>query len=70
MKNKLLILKNLKNRIVIVYLMALLGLILIRTGLGENYELQELLDKVLTIVAILGIIDDPNSEQFLENSID
>ncbi|MEE0427734.1 MULTISPECIES: hypothetical protein [Bacillota] len=50
--------------------MALLGLILIRTGLGENYELQELLDKVLTIVAILGIIDDPNSEQFLENSID
>ncbi|MFR6473338.1 MAG: hypothetical protein ACLUPE_13505 [Turicibacter sanguinis] len=70
MKNKLLILKNLKNRIVIGYLMALLGLILIRTGLGENYELQELLDKVLTIVAILGIIDDPNSEQFLENSID
>ena len=58
MKNKLLILKNLKNRIVIGYLMALLGLILIRTGLGENYELQELLDKVLTIVAILGIIDD------------
>ena len=70
MKNKLLILKNLKNRIGIGYLMALLGLILIRTGLGENYELQELLDKVLTIVAILGIIDDPNSEQFLENSID
>ena len=70
MKNKLLILKNLKNRIVIGYLMALLGLILIRTGLGENYEFQELLDKVLTIVAILGIIDDPNSEQFLENSID
>lgn len=70
MKNKLLILKNLKNRIVIGYLVALLGLILIRTGLGENYELQELLDKVLTIVAILGIIDDPNSEQFLENSID
>ena len=70
MKNKLLILKNLKNRIVIGYLVALLGLILIRTGLGGNYEFQELLDKGLTIVAILGIIDDPNSEQFLENSID
>ena len=67
MKNKLLILKNLKNRIVIGYLMALLGLILIRTGLGENYELQELLDKVLTIVAILGIIDDPNTNHFLKN---
>ena len=66
MKDRVGILINLKNRTVLTYIVvALIGPLLI-SGFVEYESLQRILDIAIQIIAILGIIDDPNTDYFLK----
>lgn len=67
MKNQLAILKNLKNRTVLTYVAIVVLAPLLVTDLVEYESLQKILEIVTQAVAILGIIDDPNTNHFLKN---
>lgn len=66
MKNQVGILKNLKNRTVITYIAIVILIPLLGTDLVEYELLQKILEIATQVVAILGIIDDPNTDHFLK----
>lgn len=66
MKNRVGILINLKNRTVVTYVMVVVIAPLLIGGLVEYELLQKILEVATQIVAILGIIDDPNTDHFLK----
>lgn len=66
MKAQLEIFKNFKNRTVLTYVAIVVLSPLLITGLVEYELLQKILEIVTQAIAILGIIDDPNTTQFLK----
>lgn len=66
MKNQFEIFKNLKNRTVLTYVAIVFFVPLLVTDLVEYESLQKILEIVTQVVAILGIIDDPNTNYFLK----
>lgn len=66
MKNRLELFKNFKNRTVLTYVAIVLLAPLLITDLVEYESLQNILEIVTQAVAILGIIDDPNTNHFLK----
>lgn len=66
MKNKVEILSNLKNRTVLTYISIVILTPFITSNLIEYESLKNILETAIQIVAILGIIDDPNTNYFLK----
>lgn len=66
MKNRVELFKNLKNRTVLTYIAIVVIVPLFITDLVEYQSLQNILEFVTQVVAILGIIDDPNTNYFLK----
>ena len=66
MKNQLEILKHLKNRTVLIYIAIVVLAPLLITNVVTHELLQKLLEIAAQVVAILGIMDDPNTKKFLK----
>ena len=66
MKNQLEFLKNLKNRTVLTYVSIVVLAPFLITDLVGYESLQKILEILTQVVAILGIIDDPNTKHFLK----
>lgn len=66
MKNQLAILEHLKNRTVLTYIAIVVLVPLLTTNVVTHELLQKTLEIATQIVAILGIIDDPNNNKFLK----
>ncbi len=66
MKNQLTILKNFKNPTVLTYIAIVVLAPLLAIELVEYESLQKFLEIATQAIAILGIIDDPNTNYFLK----
>lgn len=66
MKNQLAILEHLKNRTVLTYIAIVVLVPLLTTNVVTHELLQKTLEIATQIVAILGIIDDPNNNKFFK----
>lgn len=66
MKNQLEILKHLKNRTVLIYIAIVVLAPLLITNVVTHELLQKILEIAAQVVEILGIMDDPNTNQFLK----
>lgn len=66
MNNRVGIFINLKNRTVMTYVAVVVIAPLLISGLVEYESLQKFLEITTQVVAILGILDNPNTNQFLE----
>ncbi|MBS3199231.1 hypothetical protein [Turicibacter bilis] len=66
MNNRVELFKNLKNGTVLTYIAIVVIVPLFITNLVEYESLQNILEIVTQVVAVLGIIDDPNTNHFLK----
>ena len=67
MNNRVELFKNLKNGTVLTYIAIVVIVPLFITNLVEYESLQNIFRKFVTqVVAVLGIIDDPNTNHFFE----
>lgn len=67
MNNRIGILINFKNRTVVTYVAVVVIAPLLISGLVEYELLQKILEVATQIVAILGILDNPNTNQYFKN---
>ncbi len=68
MNNRIGILINFKNRTVVTYVAVVVIAPLLISGLVEYGLLQKILEVATQIVAILGILDNPNTNQYFKNN--
>ena len=66
MNNRVELFKNLKNGTVLTYIAIVVIVQVFITNLVEYESLQNILEIVTKVVAVLGIIDDPNTNHFLK----